>query len=63
MLTTTRMSTREVLEELLAQRILLLDGSMGAYIYAREPAGGGLSRQALPQPPQARSRTAPRRWS
>jgi 5-methyltetrahydrofolate--homocysteine methyltransferase len=30
-------STRAVLEELLAQRILLLDGSMGAYIYARSP--------------------------
>ncbi|HEY7315261.1 MAG TPA: methionine synthase [Gemmataceae bacterium] len=30
-------STRAVLEELLAQRILLLDGSMGAFIYARSP--------------------------
>jgi 5-methyltetrahydrofolate--homocysteine methyltransferase len=30
-------STRAVLEELLSQRILLLDGSMGAFIYARGP--------------------------
>jgi 5-methyltetrahydrofolate--homocysteine methyltransferase len=30
-------STRAVLEELLAQRILLFDGSMGAFIYARSP--------------------------
>src|SRR5579871_6671448 len=30
-------STRAVLEDLLAQRILLLDGSMGAFIYARSP--------------------------
>src|SRR5260370_41988068 len=30
-----RSGTREQLEELLAERILLLDGSMGAYIYAR----------------------------
>src|SRR5262249_60170723 len=37
MLTATRMSTREALEELLARRILLLDGSMGAYIYACGP--------------------------
>src|SRR5262249_50585136 len=28
-------STRAVLEELLAQRILLLDGSMGAFLYSR----------------------------
>ena len=30
-------STRALLEELLAQRILVLDGSMGAFIYARGP--------------------------
>ncbi|HEY7425629.1 MAG TPA: methionine synthase [Gemmataceae bacterium] len=30
-------STRAILEELLSQRILVLDGSMGAYIYARGP--------------------------
>ena len=30
--------TRAVLEELLAERILLLDGSMGALIFARKPA-------------------------
>jgi 5-methyltetrahydrofolate--homocysteine methyltransferase len=30
-------STRELLEELLFERILLLDGSMGAYIFARKP--------------------------
>ena len=30
-------STRHLLEELLSQRILLLDGSMGALIYSREP--------------------------
>src|SRR6516164_7986627 len=33
-----QMSTRDVLEELLSQRILLLDGSMGAYIFARKPS-------------------------
>jgi 5-methyltetrahydrofolate--homocysteine methyltransferase len=30
-------TTRDVLEELLSQRILLLDGSMGALIFSREP--------------------------
>ncbi len=30
-------SSRALLEELLSQRILLLDGSMGAFIYARRP--------------------------
>jgi 5-methyltetrahydrofolate--homocysteine methyltransferase len=30
-------STREILEELLAERILLLDGSMGALIFSRKP--------------------------
>jgi len=30
-------STRTILEELLAERILILDGSMGALIYARSP--------------------------
>src|SRR6516162_2484391 len=37
MLRSARLSTRDVLEELLSQRILLLDGSMGAYIFARGP--------------------------
>src|SRR5205807_6372262 len=37
MLMTARMSTRDLLEELIAERILLLDGSMGALIYSREP--------------------------
>ena len=32
-----RMSTRDLLEDLLSQRILLLDGSMGALIYSRHP--------------------------
>src|SRR5437588_4019612 len=38
MLISAKMSTREVLEELLAERILLLDGSMGAFIYTRQPS-------------------------
>jgi 5-methyltetrahydrofolate--homocysteine methyltransferase len=37
MLIPAHTSTRAVLEELLAQRILVLDGSMGAFIYARGP--------------------------
>jgi 5-methyltetrahydrofolate--homocysteine methyltransferase len=37
MLLSARMSTREVLQEMLSQRILLLDGSMGALIYSRQP--------------------------
>src|SRR6266498_2981683 len=37
MLIYAQTSTRYVLAELLAQRILLLDGSMGAYIFARQP--------------------------
>ncbi len=37
MLRSARLSTRDLLDDLLAQRILLLDGSMGAYIYARKP--------------------------
>src|SRR5438552_14525604 len=37
MAVSTQISTREALEELLAQRILLLDGSMGALIYSRGP--------------------------
>ena len=35
MLVSAQMSTRELLEELLAQRILLLDGSMGANLQTR----------------------------
>src|SRR5258708_6945327 len=37
MLLTARMSTRDLLDDLLSQRILLFDGSMGAYIYGRSP--------------------------
>src|SRR5438128_5878767 len=37
MLMAAQRSTREILEEMLDQRILLLDGSMGALIYSREP--------------------------
>src|SRR5437588_8787643 len=37
MLMSARMSTREILEELIAERILLLDGSMGALILSRKP--------------------------
>src|SRR3954468_9019674 len=37
MLISAQTSTREILEELLAERILLLDGSMGALIYSRQP--------------------------
>ena len=32
-----QMSTRDRLEELLARRILLLDGAVGTMIYARNP--------------------------
>ncbi|MBY0522362.1 MAG: methionine synthase [Gemmataceae bacterium] len=38
MLTSAQMTTREVLDELLTERILLLDGSMGALIYSKEPS-------------------------
>ena len=38
MLRTARISTRDLLEELMAERILVLDGSMGALIYVREPS-------------------------
>src|SRR5579884_1810125 len=38
MSTLTQMPTHEALEELLSQRILLLDGSMGALIYSRQPS-------------------------
>ena len=31
------MSTADLLKELLSQRILILDGSMGALIYSRQP--------------------------
>src|SRR5205085_2750266 len=34
----SHLSTRQLLEELLDRRILLLDGSMGAYIFTRDPA-------------------------
>jgi 5-methyltetrahydrofolate--homocysteine methyltransferase len=37
MLRTARLSTRDLLDDLLSQRILLLDGSMGAFIYTRKP--------------------------
>jgi 5-methyltetrahydrofolate--homocysteine methyltransferase len=36
MLMTARMSTRDLLEQLIAERILLLDGSMGALILSRK---------------------------
>jgi 5-methyltetrahydrofolate--homocysteine methyltransferase len=38
MLMPARLGTREVLEELLDRRILILDGSMGALIYSRQPS-------------------------
>ncbi len=34
----SQLSTRQLLEELLDRRILLLDGSMGAYIFTRDPS-------------------------
>src|SRR3954447_17274764 len=37
MLMTAQPSTRAVLEEIIAERILLLDGSMGALIYSKQP--------------------------
>src|SRR5580700_9706421 len=37
MLLSARLSTRDILDELLAERILLLDGSMGALIFSRKP--------------------------
>jgi 5-methyltetrahydrofolate--homocysteine methyltransferase len=37
MLMKARMSTRDSLEELLSERILIMDGSMGALIYSRQP--------------------------
>src|SRR5437870_876298 len=37
MLMSAQRSTRDILEELLAERILLLDGSMGALIYSHQP--------------------------
>ncbi len=37
MLRTARLSTRDLLDDLLAERILLLDGSMGALIFSRGP--------------------------
>jgi 5-methyltetrahydrofolate--homocysteine methyltransferase len=36
MLRSARLSTRDLLDDLLAQRILLLDGSMGAFLFARK---------------------------
>src|SRR5262249_36070607 len=38
MLMTAQTTTRQLLEELLAQRVLLLDGSMGAFLYAKQLA-------------------------
>src|SRR5262249_40413743 len=35
MLRSARLTTRDLLDDLMAQRILLLDGSMGAYLFAR----------------------------
>jgi 5-methyltetrahydrofolate--homocysteine methyltransferase len=37
MAVSAQMSTSDILEEILSQRILLLDGSMGAYVFARKP--------------------------
>src|SRR5207245_11588725 len=37
MLMKARMSTLDFLEELLAERILIMDGSMGALIYSHQP--------------------------
>jgi 5-methyltetrahydrofolate--homocysteine methyltransferase len=36
MLRSARLTTRDLLDDLLSQRILLLDGSMGAFLYARK---------------------------
>jgi 5-methyltetrahydrofolate--homocysteine methyltransferase len=37
MLRTAKLTTRDLLDELLTQRLLILDGSMGALIYSRQP--------------------------
>jgi 5-methyltetrahydrofolate--homocysteine methyltransferase len=37
MLRSARLSTRDLLDDLIAQRVLLIDGSMGAFIFARGP--------------------------
>src|SRR5262245_10825795 len=37
MLKPSHVSTRQLLQELLDRRILLLDGSMGALLYSRQP--------------------------
>ena len=41
----TQTSIRDQLDELLAERILVLDGSMGALIYSQRAERGGLPRQ------------------
>jgi 5-methyltetrahydrofolate--homocysteine methyltransferase len=48
-----RKSTRDLLNELLAERILILDGSMGALIYSRQPSeddyrGGRFPHHSVP---------------
>lgn len=39
-----QMDKRDALDELLSQRILLLDGSLGALIFSKKTHGSGLSR-------------------
>ena len=63
MLRAASTSTRERLEEILAERIMVLDGSMGALIYAHELDEEDYPRRAVRATTRPTSRTAPRSWS
>jgi 5-methyltetrahydrofolate--homocysteine methyltransferase len=49
MLRPAQFGTRDLLEELLRQRILVLDGSMGAFIFSREPSEEDYRGQRFPR--------------
>ena len=56
---TTAVSTETRLRELLAQRILVLDGAWGTMLQRHGLDGRGLPRRAVPRAPAATSRATP----
>ena len=63
MMNPERRDTGPLLEEILSERILVLDGAMGSMIYAHEPTEEDYRGARFAQPSRRRSRTAPRCWS
>ena len=60
MLKSAQATTQDLLDEILAERIMILDGSMGSMIYAHEPTEEDYRGARFARPLRTCSRTAPR---